>query len=133
MTSITTLPSVIKDESPHKIDDAVYELCQSPVSVSTILAHDKSTTPEEAWAELVGDHQCGTTAERDVKTIGKGVLPHEEVRRTRLCGRWGDKEPSDLFIRVSRRALSRRFRLVYTCTSFFLWQTMRGHLSVYFS
>lgn len=87
--------------SPYQISERLYELCQSPESVSSLLAADPSLTPGEAWKKLFGRHIPDGFSKEDLRRIGKGTLSSEELERTKACGKWGSQEPGDLFLRVS--------------------------------
>ncbi|KAI5922548.1 hypothetical protein F4810DRAFT_672966 [Camillea tinctor] len=91
------------NESPYKISETLYKWCQSLESVSGYLAADPSLTSREIWMKLFG--HVRSNPGKDIRDIGKGDVTHEELQKARLCGKWGAKEPSDLFLRVYHDAL----------------------------
>ncbi|KAI1767247.1 hypothetical protein GGR53DRAFT_136174 [Hypoxylon sp. FL1150] len=91
--------------SPYKISDRLYELCQSPESVSSLVAADPSLTPGEAWKKLFGHHVPDGFSKEDIRRIGKGALEPEESERAKACGKWGPQEPGELFLRMYHDAL----------------------------
>ncbi|KAI8962341.1 hypothetical protein F5Y11DRAFT_323174 [Daldinia sp. FL1419] len=93
-------------ESPFRISGQLYELCLSSGSVSSALAQDPTSTPEEAWKKLFSGHDHSHGSKGDVRDIGKGSLSPRELERARACGRWGAQKPADLFLRIYHDALS---------------------------
>ncbi|KAH9888164.1 IQ calmodulin-binding motif protein [Xylariomycetidae sp. FL2044] len=91
-------------ESAHKIDKRLYDACLSTRSVSSRIAVNPSLTPGEVWDKLFSHHQQ-TQTERDIRDVGIGIIPPEEVRKTCLCGKWGPENPSDLFLRIYHDSL----------------------------
>ncbi|KAL7628972.1 hypothetical protein AAE478_000490 [Parahypoxylon ruwenzoriense] len=96
--------NVRTNESPYKISERLFKLCQSSDSVSSLLARDPSLAPGEAWKKLFGHHECCGNG-RDIHDIGKVPVSPEELRRARACGKWGPQEPSELFLRIYHDAL----------------------------
>ncbi|KAI3322071.1 phospholipase D/nuclease [Xylariaceae sp. AK1471] len=92
-------------DSRYRITDQLYEWCQSKDSVSSLLATDPKLTPEDAWQKLFHGHQVGSGDQDYIRNVGKTTITDEEMRRARLCGKWGSNEPSDLFIRLYHDAL----------------------------
>lgn len=90
------------DSAPSRftIGPALFDLLQSPETVSSRLAENPKITPGEAWKQLFGNHKPRKPGDQDPADIGKGSLAGEELSRARQCGRWGPTEPSDLFVRV---------------------------------
>lgn len=89
--------------SGHKITNPLYKWCHCEDSVSSLLAANPNATPKDVWRKLFYDDDSRSSGEEykpNTKTIPVG---DEELRRARLCGKWGSKEPSDLFTRVSIR------------------------------
>ncbi|KAI0175814.1 hypothetical protein GGR52DRAFT_589583 [Hypoxylon sp. FL1284] len=92
-------------QSPYKISEQLYELCQSTESVSSLLAADPSLSPGEAWKKLFGHHAADGSSKVNVEDVGKGSLDAQELDKAKSCGRWGSQEPSDLFLRIYHDAL----------------------------
>ncbi|GAP92802.1 putative iq calmodulin-binding motif protein [Rosellinia necatrix] len=89
-----------------KIGDRLHEWCQSQDSVSSLLATDPSLTPADGWQKLF--HR-GYLDRLDQEGANQGArtapVSGEELRRARMCGKWGPREPSDLFMRLYHDAL----------------------------
>ncbi|KAI3342780.1 hypothetical protein F4824DRAFT_443229 [Ustulina deusta] len=91
--------------SGHKITNPFYKWCHCEDSVSSLLAANPNATPKDVWRKLFYDDDSRSSGEEykpNTKTIPVG---DEELRRARLCGKWGSKEPSDLFTRLYHDAL----------------------------
>ncbi|KAI1096053.1 IQ calmodulin-binding motif protein [Rostrohypoxylon terebratum] len=101
--------SSIPTESPYKISEHVYELCNSSESVSSILAQDPSSSPGEAWKRVIEHYghrpKSPKSPKGDIRDIGLGAIGPQEIEKTRNCGKWGSQQPSDLFIRMYYDAL----------------------------
>ncbi|KAI1394032.1 uncharacterized protein F4822DRAFT_34309 [Hypoxylon trugodes] len=92
-------------ESPFTISEHLCELCQSPESVTSIVAQEPSLAPGDAWKKLIGHHEHIHISKGDVRDIGKGSLDSKELVKARTCGKWGSQEPGDLFLRMYHDAL----------------------------
>lgn len=97
----STPPDAIPGESKAKINDSLYQLCQSPDSVSSLVAQHSALTAGEAWAKLCSrDTKSSPESSGDVKDLGKGTVGANELQRAQACGKWGQTQPSELFLRV---------------------------------
>jgi hypothetical protein len=89
------------------ISEAVYDLCHSPASVSSELAKAPSAKPADILADLfsrplkdgVGNF---VNSNGNASSSSGKANASSDLTRARECGTWGAKEPSDLFLRVSR-------------------------------
>ncbi|KAI2618780.1 IQ calmodulin-binding motif protein [Hypoxylon sp. NC1633] len=97
--------SNVPTESPFKVSERLYQLCQSSQSVSSALAQDPSSIPGEVWKKLFGHYNHEHGFKGDVRDITKGSLSSEEILRAQACGKWGSQKPSELFLRVYHDAL----------------------------
>jgi hypothetical protein len=88
-------------DSRYRITDRLYKWCQSEDSVSSLLAADPKLAPGDAWQKLFHGHHFSSGEQDYIRNVGKARISDEEMRRARLCGKWGSNEPSDLFLRVS--------------------------------
>jgi hypothetical protein len=97
----STTPAAISGESKAKIDDSLYQLCQSPESVSSLVAKYPTITPGEAWDKLCTPNtKISPELPQDVKDLGKGTVAANELEKAQACGKWGQTQPSELFLRV---------------------------------
>lgn len=90
-------------DSRYKISDRLYGWCQSKDSVSSLLAANPHLTPEDAWHELIHGNHMTSPAREHNKNAGIAHTTDEELSRAQPCGKWGAREPSDLFVKVSFR------------------------------
>ncbi|KAI0021633.1 IQ calmodulin-binding motif protein [Xylariomycetidae sp. FL0641] len=90
-------------ESPYKINENISKWCYNPDSVSALVAKDPKLAAGEAWKKLFGHHETHTKS--DIRDIGKHHMEPEDLRRAKLCGKWGKQEPSQLFLRMYHDAL----------------------------
>ncbi|KAF2968225.1 hypothetical protein GQX73_g5302 [Xylaria multiplex] len=90
--------------SSCKITNRLYEWCQSEHSVSSLLAANPNLTPKDAWQKLFHNEKLGSSDQEDSQNT-KTVPIRDELLRACLCGKWGSKEPSDLFKRLYHDAL----------------------------
>ncbi|KXJ89207.1 hypothetical protein Micbo1qcDRAFT_150508 [Microdochium bolleyi] len=92
----------------QKISDAVASACQSDDSVLEILAQDLSLSAGDAWKELEKRHKNASRgllpSQRHSNDNGE-QLSNDELELAFGCGKWGNKRPSDLFLRLYHDAL----------------------------
>ncbi|KAI0872686.1 phospholipase D/nuclease [Hypoxylon argillaceum] len=98
-------PREVIADSEHNIKDRLYGWCQSKDSVSSLLATNPDLTPADAWQKLFHYNSVGSAIQEHHRTTGSAPTTDEELQRARLCGKWGSKEPSDLFTRLYHDAL----------------------------
>ncbi|KAI1131360.1 hypothetical protein F5Y10DRAFT_233931 [Nemania abortiva] len=95
-------------DSGDKIKDHLNKWCQSKDSVLSLLATNPKLTPEEAWHKLF-HHNSLTNAVEAVeghhRNTATSPTADDELQRARSCGKWGPKEPSDLFLKLYHDAL----------------------------
>lgn len=86
------------------IPKQVYDLCQSGRSVASELASNPKLAPHEACKKLYG-----LDIEDQVVTKKLDLSKEEagDLEQARNCGNWGNSNPSDLFLRVSRTVRAR--------------------------
>ncbi len=91
-----------KDASPTHLSNHVVEACISGDSVSSIVAQDPSLAPGDAWERLYEDWKPSKSAKHEGGDgeANSGRTSKEELDRAAKCGKWGPKQPSDLFLRV---------------------------------
>jgi len=77
------------------ISDALYQVIQSPTTVTSLVAESPTEPPGKIAKQLYGEEK------------GPGPLPElqehvgqEDLQRAYECGRWGGTRPSDLFLTV---------------------------------
>lgn len=104
-----TMPKAAEspEASKYKIKQSLAELCQSTETVSSLLAQDPTVAPGAAWKKLYGHHARHSLGSPDIRDIGRGAVDESELELALKCGRWGQNEPSKLFLRVSHRKDSR--------------------------
>ncbi|KAF2730308.1 phospholipase D/nuclease [Polyplosphaeria fusca] len=86
-----------------RISERLYRFCTDGKSVSTEYAIDASRSPGQYAKSLYGGEPRSMTessAPHERKSATK-----EELESARSCGKWGDAEPSDLFLRCYHDAL----------------------------
>ncbi|KAI0859512.1 phospholipase D/nuclease [Xylaria cubensis] len=88
-----------------KIRNRLYRWCQSENSVSSLITANPDLTPAEAWQKLFQSDNLSVTGSGYNQKTGAEPIEDEEVRRTLSCGKWGPKEPTDLFIQIYHDAL----------------------------
>ncbi|TGJ80143.1 hypothetical protein E0Z10_g8629 [Xylaria hypoxylon] len=91
--------------SGHKITNCLYGWCQSEHSVSSLLAATPNLTPKDAWQKLCRDDDLRSSDQEYNRNAKTSPIGDDELQRARLCGKWGSKEPSDLFTRLYHDAL----------------------------
>ncbi|KAI0103621.1 hypothetical protein GGR51DRAFT_523871 [Nemania sp. FL0031] len=89
-----------------KIEDHLNKWCQSKDSVLSLLAADPNLTPADAWQKLF-HHKSLERAIEDHHHRNTTTSPttDEELEQAHSCGKWGPKNPSDLFLRLYHDAL----------------------------
>ncbi|KAI1310436.1 hypothetical protein F5Y03DRAFT_39514 [Xylaria venustula] len=92
-------------DSGHKITDRLFNWCRSDESVSSLLAANPASTPKDMWRKLLHDDELQKNGKQYKSNTETGPVGEEELRRARLCGKWGLQEPSDLFTRLYHDAL----------------------------
>ncbi|KAI1176795.1 hypothetical protein F4777DRAFT_597196 [Nemania sp. FL0916] len=92
-------------DSGHKIGDQLYEWCQSKDSVSSLLAANPGLDPPDAWRKLFHNNISKEIAQDIHHNAGTVPVTDKELLRAKSCGKWGSKEPSDLFLRLYHDAL----------------------------
>ncbi|KAI1264247.1 phospholipase D/nuclease [Xylariaceae sp. FL1019] len=90
------------------ITDRVVQWCQSEDSVTSLLAVDPSLSPGDAFAKLYHDHTLGSSrrVHEHTRKDSKISITDEPLSRARECGKWGENEPSELFLQMYHDALS---------------------------
>ncbi|KAI0817735.1 hypothetical protein GGR55DRAFT_621766 [Xylaria sp. FL0064] len=90
--------------SGPNITNRLFEWCRSEDSVSSVLATNPHST-KEIWRKLFHDDDLRKSGE-EYKTNTEIVpVKDEELQRARMCGKWGSREPTDLFTRLYHDAL----------------------------
>jgi hypothetical protein len=97
----STMASSPHQEAGYKLKEEICSQCQSSKSVLGLLETTPSMAAAEAWNKLYEREIPHLIEMLDTREIGKGVVSPEELQRAKVCGKWGDKEPSELFLRVS--------------------------------
>lgn len=87
--------------SKYEISQTLYDLCRSPKSISALLAEDPHLTPGDAWKQLYHHTIPHLHESKETRDIGKGTVDDAELLRAKECGKWGESEPSELFLRVN--------------------------------
>ncbi|KAI0459337.1 phospholipase D/nuclease [Xylaria acuta] len=91
---------------PGKEINGIHEKDGDPEnSVSSLITANPNLTPGEAWQKLLHGDNLSTTGLGYNRSAGTEPTADEELRRTRSCGKWGPREPSDLFIKLYHDAL----------------------------
>lgn len=75
------------------ISDFVCDLCQSPDTVTSVLAKSAECTPGDVAKKLFAKRQLPRTSNEERRGY--------DLERAYECGRWGATRPSDLFLKVS--------------------------------
>lgn len=88
-------------EQLKPISDKLYELCTSNESVSAVLARDPTIAPEEAWKLLYGKYEGKHAVKKLLNGVVKDASDETILAQTARCGKWGPRQPSELFLRVS--------------------------------
>lgn len=89
------------------ISDEFYKLYTSPESVSSVLAHDPSISPGDAWKKLYGHHAGKPKGPHSIHHAGKHTPTDEEgLRKAAECGHWGPTQPSQLFLQMYHDAIN---------------------------
>ncbi|KAI8949054.1 phospholipase D/nuclease [Xylaria longipes] len=92
-------------DSECKIRNRLFSWCQSEDSVSSLITANPDLTPAEAWQKLFHGDNLSIPGPGDSRNTGTEQIVDEELQRTRSCGKWGPREPSDLFIKIYHDAL----------------------------
>jgi len=88
---------------PNKISDKVYDLCTKVPSISDELAHDPKLSPKDAIEKLFGGEKTRILERKPPKE--RVPATEEDLERARQCGRFGESNPSELFLRIFHDAL----------------------------
>jgi hypothetical protein len=111
---ISYQPHLQRIQMATTISDTVIALCTQTDSVSHVIQDDPSKSPSQAIKELFGSHQNSVPDDRssqsskssDKSTISaRQIATDEALVRAKQCGRFGDCEPSELFLRMFHDAL----------------------------
>ncbi|KAG9238503.1 hypothetical protein BJ875DRAFT_40619 [Amylocarpus encephaloides] len=86
------------------VSEKVYQLCRTSESVSAVLARDPTIAPSDAWKALFAQHDKECAGASVTKAHHDAATP-EDLKRAYNCGKWGPKEPSELFLRLYHDAL----------------------------
>ncbi|KAI0486159.1 hypothetical protein F4859DRAFT_527995 [Xylaria cf. heliscus] len=89
----------------HEIGNDLYKWCHQEDSVSSLITANPNLTPAEAWRELFHVNNTSTSGSGYNRNYIKNPITDEELQRARSCGKWGPREPSDLFIKLYYDAL----------------------------
>ncbi|ORY65156.1 uncharacterized protein BCR38DRAFT_192318 [Pseudomassariella vexata] len=94
------------EASKYSIGDSLYNECRSSKSVSALVAEDVTVSPGDAWKKGFGHYVKGDNDHAGIRDIGKGLVDDAALLRARDCGKWGKRDPSELFLRLYHDALS---------------------------
>ncbi|KAI1280005.1 hypothetical protein F5Y07DRAFT_405617 [Xylaria sp. FL0933] len=94
----------VMNSGPH-ITNRLFEWCRSGESVSSVLATNPHSTPKEIWRKLFHDDDLRKSGEEYKSNTKIVPVKDEELQRARMCGKWGSREPTDLFTRLYHDAL----------------------------
>ena len=75
----------------------VYDLCKGDLSVTSELAQNPALAPHEACKKLFGIDTDDEVVTKKLHLSAEGV---SDLDQARACGRWGNSNPSDLFLKV---------------------------------
>ncbi|KAH8156806.1 hypothetical protein CIB48_g11443 [Xylaria polymorpha] len=92
-------------DSGCKTGNRIFRWCHSEKSVSSLIAENPNLTPGEAWQKLFHGEDLSSSGPGDTRNAGTETTTDEELRQTRSCGKWGSRQPSDLFIKLYHDAL----------------------------
>ncbi|KAI0433610.1 hypothetical protein F5Y09DRAFT_52337 [Xylaria sp. FL1042] len=92
-------------KSGQKITNRLYDWCRSEDSVSSVLAANPNSTPKEIWRKLFHDDDRRKSGEEYKSKAEITPIQDEELQRARMCGKWGSREPSELFTKLYHDAL----------------------------
>ncbi|KAI1114468.1 hypothetical protein F5Y14DRAFT_170199 [Nemania sp. NC0429] len=95
----------LSTDPKYKISDRLYGWCQSKDSVSSLLAANPDLTPTAAWQELFHENRKGSSAREDDRNAEAANITDGDLSRAGLCGKWGTRKPSDLFMKLYHDAL----------------------------
>ncbi|KAI0132618.1 hypothetical protein BJ170DRAFT_255175 [Xylariales sp. AK1849] len=87
-------------QSQHRLGETLTQLCQSNDSVSSLLAKDPTLSPGEAWKKLYHHHTTRPHGSEAVRDIGRGTVESDQLLQAQSCGKWGQHQPSELFLRL---------------------------------
>lgn len=85
------------------VSEHVRELCQATETVSSILAKDPTTSPEDAIKKLYGHHKRDLNYDPEKRRRAASAQDQEIALK---CGRWGPTQPSSLFLQAYADALN---------------------------
>lgn len=95
------------DQFTTPISDEFLKLYTSPESVSSVLAQDPKTSPEDAWKKLYGHHAGKPKGPHSIHHAGKHTPSDDEgLQRAAECGHWGPTQPSKLFLQMYHDAIN---------------------------
>ncbi|KAJ3172091.1 hypothetical protein HDU88_006905 [Geranomyces variabilis] len=83
------------------ISDSLHELCTNGISVSSEWAKDPTREIEKVAADIYGKHPVSINPDLEYKTASD-----EELKRAAECGKWGNTQPSELFLRMYHDVLT---------------------------
>ncbi|KAJ7063464.1 hypothetical protein C8F01DRAFT_1133150 [Mycena amicta] len=84
------------------IPPSVYLQCRGTETVSSLVAKNPAMAPGDAWKKLYGHLPTGSAALREQHA----PLTQDDLDQARKCGKWGDTEPSDLFLALYHDAVN---------------------------
>ena len=79
------------------VSEHVRELCQATDTVSSLLAKDPTSSPEDAVKKLYGHHKRNFHHASEDNRPATSTQDQEDALR---CGRWGPTQPSPLFLQA---------------------------------
>ncbi|KAI0404158.1 phospholipase D/nuclease [Xylaria palmicola] len=97
--------SVSAADAGHGVRDHLYQWCHCDDSVSSLLRANPDLSPADAWQKLFDNGDLDDANQGYDPNNQNGPVTGEELRRTRMCGKWGSREPGELFMRLYHDAL----------------------------
>jgi len=86
-----------------KITDKIYDFCHREVTIIGQLAIDPLLAPSEAGDREFGSHGLSVIDQKPPKD--RVETTEEDLKRAFECGKWGNTQPSDQFLRIYHDAL----------------------------
>ncbi|KAI9763874.1 MAG: hypothetical protein M1840_009058 [Geoglossum simile] len=83
------------------ISDALYQVINSPATVTSLVAESPTEPPGKIAEQLYGEEEQPKPLPELQDHVGE-----EDLQKAYECGRWGGKRPSDLFLTVYHDVLS---------------------------
>ena|ERR1700753_871455 len=87
------------------LSDKILKWTTETPSVTQLLEKDPTKSPAAVAKELFGHEAISNGHSNSLSASASASLSEAELERTRKCGKWGNSQPSELFLSMLHAAL----------------------------